>query len=50
MAHGPTFPFDFADIQLEAYDSEVAHLRLIQAIRDHIAALPCWNTQPSALA
>ena len=40
MAHGPTFPFDFADIELEAYDSEVAHLRLIQAIREHIAALP----------
>ena len=40
MAHGPTSPFDLADVQLHAYDTEIEHLNLIRAIRAHIAALP----------
>ena len=40
MAHGPNLPFDLADVQLEAYDTEIEHLHLIRAIRAHIAALP----------
>ena len=40
MAHGITLPFDMADVQLQAYDSEIEHLRLTQAIRAHISALP----------